>query len=161
MFLTLLSFVKFTGPSDEQKEYERFSKELKVLLAPLHQLIAMAPTDKPEDIELLGDNLSKEIRKFLEDNSDFFSDEASAHQSNKFISHKDNTINQLDTLKKQLRKDAFGENGSEEKRREFYQCIQAISELKKREKRKEEENTTAHHKKVFHKNRYKSDFWTF
>merc|ERR1712129_506271 len=120
MFLSLLSFVKFTGPSDEKAEYARFSKELKARLAPLHQLIAMAPIDKPEDIELLGDNLSKEIRKFLEDDSDFFSDEASTPQRNKFISHKDNTITQLETLKKQLRKDAFGENGSEQKRREFY-----------------------------------------
>ena len=52
---------------------------------------------------------------------------------------------------KQLRKVDFGENGSEEKRKEFYQCIKAISELKKREKRKQNEKMTAHHEKEFHK----------
>ena len=32
-------------------------------------------------------------------------------------------------IKKKLRSEAFGLEGSEEKREEFYQCIQAIGEL--------------------------------
>ena len=51
--------------------------------------------------------------------------------------------------------EAFGAEGTEAKRKEFYQCIQAINELKKREKLKQEAKTTAFHEKQFHKNRYK------
>ena len=95
------------------------------------------------------------IRQFFEENSAFFEAEASTSTSNKFISHKNSTIAQLEIIKKKLRAEAFGEHGSEEKRKEFYECIQAISELKKREKKKQEEKTTVFHQKQFHKNRYK------
>ena len=66
-----------------------------------------------------------------------------------------NTIKELEVLKVKLRAEAFGPNGSEQKRKDFYQCIQAISELKRREKRKQEEKNTAFHEKQFHRNRYK------
>ena len=49
----------------------------------------------------------------------------------------------------------YFKNGSELKQKDFYQCIQAIGELKKREKRKQEEKNTAFHEKQFHRNRYK------
>ena len=155
LFLSLLSFVKFFGPSDEKKELTRLSHALKDRLAPLHQDIGRASTDFPEYIETLSDRLSKEIRDFLVEHSEFFADEASTSSSNKFLSHKNSTITQLEVLKKKLRSEAFGPEGSEEKRKEFYQCIQAISELKKGEKLKQEAKTTAFYEKQFNRNRYK------
>ena len=154
-FLSLLSFVKFFGPSNEKSEWTRLSQALKVRLAPLHQYIGRASPDFPEYIETLGDRLSQEIRDFLVEHSEFFADEASTSSSNKFLSHKNHTITQLEVIKKKLRSEAFGPEGSEEKRKEFYQCIQAISELKKREKIKQDAKTTAFHEKQFNKNRYK------
>ena len=65
------------------------------------------------------------------------------------VAHKNSTISQLEDQKKKLRAAAFGPNGSEEKRKEFYQCLQAIGELKKREKKKQEAKTTLYHEKQF------------
>ena len=155
VFLSLLSFLKFTGPSEETKEWERHSMALRALLAPLHQEIARANTNFPEYIETLGNTLTEVIREYFVVNCDFFVDEASNHSSNKFVTHKNHTITQLEGLKKTLRKEAFGPTGSEDKRKEFYQCIQAISELKKREKKKQEAKTTLFHEKQFNKNKYK------
>ena len=137
LFLTILSFINFFGPNSEKNEWNRLSQNLKVRLAPLHQDIARASTNHPEYIETLGDRLSSEIRDFLVENSDFFVDEPPTSSSNKFLLHKNSTITQLEIIKKKLRSEAFGLEGSEEKQREFYQCIQAISELKKREKQKQ------------------------
>ena len=117
------------GPSNEKKEWTRLSETLKARLAPFHQDIGRANTDNPEHIETLGDRLSSEIRDFLVENSDFFADEASTSSPNKFISQKNSTITQLEALKKKLQMEAFGAEGTEAKRKEFYQCIQAIGEL--------------------------------
>ena len=101
-FLSLLAFVKFTGPSQvEKKEWERQNQALKAQLQPLHQEIDRAPTDQPEYIATLGDSLTSVIRKFFVDNSDFFEDEAPTLSSNKFISNKSSNITQLKIIKKE------------------------------------------------------------
>ena len=82
LFLSLLSFVKFFGPSNEKKEWTRLSRALKERLAPLHQDIGRASTDFPEYTETLGDRLSKEIKDFLLEHIEFFAGEASTSSSN-------------------------------------------------------------------------------
>ena len=156
IFLYLLSFVKFTGPTDAGKsDWEQLNKALKPRLAPLHYEISQCDPNNTEQVEQLGDSLSLVIREFFVEHEDFFLDEAAKVPGKKYISHNDQTIAQLEEKKKKLRREAFGKDGSEEKRKEFYQCIQAISELKQREKRKQDLKSTAHHEKQFHKNRYR------
>ena len=155
-FLSLLSFIKFTGPDNvEKKEWKRHDQVLKVRLAQLHNDIAHAPVDNVAYIEALGDTLTSEICQLFLENIEFFESDYSSSSSNKFIAHKNSTISQLEDQKKKLRAAAFGPNGSEEKRKEFYQCLQAIGELKKREKKKQEAKTTLYHEKQFFRNRYK------
>ena len=156
VFLSLLSFVKFTGPNDTEKsEWMRLSKDLKVRLAPLHSEIARCATDNFVKVEELGNTLTESIRQFLEEHSDFFLDEASKVPGKKYVSHNNRSIAQLEVLKKQLRREAFGPEGSEDKRKEFYLCLQAISELKQKEKRKQELKTVTYNERQFHKNRYR------
>ena len=101
MFLSLLSFAKFTGPANvEKKEWDRQNQALKANLAPLHQEIANAPTNNSEYIETLDDRLTSVIRQFFEENSAFFEAEASTSTLNKFISHKNSTMAQLENIKK-------------------------------------------------------------
>ena len=76
-FLSLLSFIKFTGPdSVEKKEWSRHDQALKVKLAPLHHDIAHAPSDNPTYIEALGDLLTSEIRQYFLENGEFFESDA-------------------------------------------------------------------------------------
>ena len=77
IFLYLLSFVKFTGPTEAgQSDWEQLNKALKPRLAPLHQQIAQCDQDHPDDVEQLGDSLSVLIREFFVEHEDFFLDEA-------------------------------------------------------------------------------------
>ena len=121
---------------------------------PIHQEIASIATNNSEQIEILGDTLTTQILQFFEEHSAFFLDEAAKVPGKTYISHNNSTITQLEDLKKSLRAEAFGPEGSEDKRKQFYQCLQAISELKQKEKRKQELKTTSFHEKQFHKNRY-------
>ena len=156
IFLYLLSFVKFTGPTEaSQSDWQRLNQALKPRLALLHQQIAQCDQNHPDDVEQLGDSLSLVIREFFVEHEDFFLDEAAKVPGKKYVSHSNQTITQLDEKKKILRREAFGANGSEEKRKEFYLCIQAISELKQIEKKKQELKSTAYHEKQFHRNRYR------
>ena len=145
IFLSLLSFVKFTGPTEARhSDWERLNKALKPRLAPLHQQIAQCDQEHPDDVEQLGDCLSLVIREFFVEHEDFFLDEAAKVPGKKYVSHNNQTITQLDEKKKILRCEAFGADGSEEKRKEFYLCLQAISELKAIEKKKQELKSTAY-----------------
>ena len=92
---------------------------------------------------------------FFVANSAFFEHEAAKSPSREYVNHKNSTIAQLEAKKKVLRREAFGEEGSEEKRRESYSTIKAIGELKQIEKRKQENKTTVFQENQFHKNRYK------
>ena len=102
-FLSLLSFIKFTGPDNvEKKEWKRHDQVLKVRLAQLHNDIAHAPVDNVAYIEALGDTLTSEIRQFFVENIEFFESDSSSPSSNKFIAHKNSTISQLEDQKKKL-----------------------------------------------------------
>ena len=121
IFLTLLSFVKFTGPTDvENNVWQRLSQDLKTRLAPLHQEIARIATNNTEQIEILGDTLTTQIRQFFEEHSAFFLDEVTKVPGKTYISHNNSTITQLEDLKKSMRAEAFGPEGSEDKRKQFY-----------------------------------------
>ena len=76
--------------------------------------------------------------RVLVQHEEFFLDEAAKAPGKKYVAHNNQTITQLEEKKKALRREAFGAGGSEEKRKEFYLCLQAISELKQIEKRKQE-----------------------
>ena len=94
-FLSLLSFIKFTGPDNfEKKEWKRHDQVLKVRLAQLHNDIAHAPVDNIAYIEALVDTLTSEIRQFFLENIEFFESDSSSSSSNKFIAHKNSTISQ-------------------------------------------------------------------
>ena len=156
IFLYLLSFVKFTGPTDASKsDWEKLNQALKPRLAQLHQQAAHCDPNHPDEVEQLGDSLSLVIREFFVEHEDFFLDEASKVPGKKYVAHNNQTIAQLDERKKILRREAFGAEGSEEKRKEFYLCIQAISEMKQIEKKKQELKSTAYHEKQFHRSRYR------
>ena len=88
-------------------------------------------------------------------NNAFFEHKAAKVPSKEYVSHKNSTIAQVEATKKQLRQEAFGEEGSEEKRKEFYDCLKALGELKEIEKRKQLNKTAAYQEKQFHKNRYR------
>ena len=58
--------------------------------------------------------------------------------SEKYVKHQNKTISELEALKKVLRKEAFKEGAGEDKRKEFYDTIKAISDLKAKEKHKQD-----------------------
>ena len=106
IFLYLLSFVKFTGPTEAGKsDWEQINKALKPRLAPLHYEISQCDPNNPDKVEELGDSLSLVLREFFVEHEDFFLDEAAKVPGKKYISHNDQTIAQLEEKKKKLRLD--------------------------------------------------------
>ena len=149
VFLTLALFLKYVVPSFvENSEYKRLDAELKPRLAPLHHLISMC--ENPEDLKLLGDKVSIELSTFCSEHRELFEDNVK-NPSKKFVSHQNKTIAELEALKKVLRKEAFKEGAGEEKRKEFYDTIKAISDLKAKEKFKQDQKTGAFQEKQFKK----------
>ena len=145
IFLSLLTFVKFVSPPGVAKsEFDRLDNELKIKFAPLHREISQAPIENPGLIQQLGDQLTCELRDFFVKHNAFFEHEAAKVPSKEYVSHKNSTIAQVEATKKQLRQEAFGEEGSEEKRKEFYDCLKALGELKEIEKRKQLNKTVAY-----------------
>ena len=118
IFLSILSFVKFSAPPNvEKQEWDRLNAELKSQLAPLHHAISTASA---AEIPALGDSLTLQLRDFCVANSDFFEDESAKNPTKEYVSHPNKTITELEVLKKTLRKEAFGDQGTPEKRKEFY-----------------------------------------
>ena len=153
IFLSLLSFVRYTTPpSVDKSEWTRLNCLLKQRLAPLHFEIGRC-TD-PEDLGKLGDQLSVEVANFCIENKELFEEELKS-TSKAFVPHDNRTIAQLETLKKHLRKEAFREGANPEKKKEFHNCLKAISELKKREKHLNDIKTGAFQEQKFHKNKFK------
>ena len=128
VFLTLALFLKYVVPSFvENSEYKRLDTELKTRLAPLHHLISQC--DNPEDLKLLGNRVSIEISTFCSEHKELFEENVAKNPSKKFVNHQNKTIAELEALKKVLRKEAFKAGAGEEKRKEFYDTIKAISDL--------------------------------
>ena len=125
-FLYLLSFVKFTVPTEAGKsDWEQINKALKPRLAPLHYEISQCDPNEPEQVEQLGDSLSVVMREFFVEHEDFFLDEAAKVPGKKYVSHNDQTITQLEEKKKKLRFENFGPKDLKGKK-ELCQCLQAI-----------------------------------
>ena len=119
ILLSILSFVKFSAPpapNVEKQDWDRLNAELKSQLAPLHHAISTASA---VEIPALGDSLTLQLRDFLVANSDFFEDESSKNPTKEYVSHPNETITELEVLKKTLRKEAFGNQGTPDKRKEF------------------------------------------
>ena len=151
IFLTLLTFFRFSSPSLEDREWKRLNSELKQKLAPLHFLLSSC--SDPSDLSLLGDKVSVEISSFCIENKELFAEEVKKPQE--YVSHENKTISQLEKYKKELRKEAFRAGADPEKRRVFHQACKAVSELKKREKKRQDEKTAAFQEAKFNKHRYK------
>ena len=153
IFLTLVTFLKFVIPSlVENSEIKRLDNELKQRLAPLHHLISRS-TD-PEDVQTLGNRVSIIISTFCSENRELFEENDTQH-STKFVKHQNKTIAELENIKKTLRKEAFREGAGPDKRKEFYETIKAISDLKAKEKFKQDLKTGAYQEKQFNKNKFK------
>ena len=152
-FLSLLTFVRFTTPSAvENSEWKKLDKELKQRLAPVHHLIGQC--SDPEDLKLLGNRISIEIATFCLENKELF-EEKVEKDSEKFVQHPNKTISELEALKKVLKKEAFKEGAGPEKRKEFYDTLKAISDLKAKEKFKQDLKTGAFQEKKFNQNKFK------
>ena len=152
-FLSLLTFPRFTTPSEvENSEWKRLDKELKLRLAPIHHLIGQC--SDPEDLKVLGNRVSIEIATFCLENKELF-EEKVEKDSEKFVQHPNKTISELDILKKVLKKEAFKEGAGPEKRKEFYDTLKAISDLKAKEKFKQDLKTGAFQEKKFNQNKFK------
>ena len=130
LFITLSTFIKFITPTIEKSEWTRLNNELKSKLTPLHFHISRS--NHQEDLKVLGNQVTIIIREFLIEHKELFEDEnSSAETSTSFRKHKNKTLNELEDLKKKLRKEAFGPEGNEEKKKKFYECLKAISNLRK------------------------------
>ena len=152
-FLSLLTFVRFTTPSAvENSEWKKLDKELKQRLAPVHHLLGQC--SDPEDLKLLGNRISIEIATFCLENKELF-EEKVEKDSEKFVQHPNKTISELEALKKVLKKEAFKEGAGPEKRKEFYDTLKAISDLKAKEKFKQDLKTGAFQEKKFNQNKFK------
>ena len=135
IFLTLLTFLKFTAPSNvESAEWKRLNTNLKSILYPLHHHIARC--NNSEDLKILGDQATELTVKFCLENQELLLDNPNPSTS-KFKSHPNKTIAELEVTKKQLRKEAFKPCADPEKRKLFHQCCKTVSDLKKREKIKQ------------------------
>ncbi len=153
IFLSLLTFFRFSTPSSvENSEWKRLDKELKQRLAPLHHLISRC--SNPDDLKTLGNQISIEISTFCNENKELFAENLNSH-SEKFVSHQNKTIAELELRKKELRKEAFKVDAGPDKRKEFYDTIKAISDLKAKEKYKQDLKTGAFQEKQFNKNKFK------
>ena len=130
IFLSLITFLKYTAPSHVDKsEWEKLNSDLKKKLYPLHLLIGQC--NDPADLQVLGEKVSLEIFQFCSAHSELFLQEEQDRPREKFVSHTNKTVSQLEALKKTLRKEAFKNCGDVEKRKAFHECIMALSELKK------------------------------
>ena len=145
IFLTLASIIRFSAPQIEKSEWHNLDQKLKTKLQPFHHHISRA--NNPHDIGALGDQATVVIRDFLLEHSELFEDEAK--ETAKFRKHSSKTLNELEDLKKKLRKEAFGNEGNEEKKKKFYECLKALSHLKKAEKKKDDQKTTLHQEKLY------------
>ena len=152
-FLSLLTFFRFSTPSAvENSEWKRLDKELKQRLASLHHLIAQC--SDPEDLNILGNRVSIEIATFCVENKELFEENVKP-DSQKFAQHPNKTISELDALKKVLKKEAFKQGAGADKRKEYYDILKAISDLKAREKHKQDIKTGAFQEKKFNQNKFK------
>ena len=95
-----------------KSEWDRLDSELKLKLSPLHRDIAQASIENPGLIQQLGDRLTCEMREFFVKHGDFFEHEGAKNPSKEYVSHKNSTIAQVEARKKELRQEAFGEEGS-------------------------------------------------
>ena len=152
-FLSLLTFFRFSTPSAvENSEWKRLDKELKQRLASLHHLIAQC--SDPEDLNILGNRVSIEIATFCVENKELFEENVKP-DSQKFAQHPNKTISELDALKKVLKKEAFKQGAGADKRKEYYDILKAISDLKAREKYKQDLKTGAFQEQKFNQNKFK------
>ena len=134
IFLTLLTFLKFTAPSNvESAEWKRPNTNLKSILYPLHHHIARC--NNSEDLKILGDQATELTVKFCLENQELLLDDPNPSTS-KFKSHPNKTIAELEATKKQLQKEAFKPCADPEKKL-FHQFCKTVSDLKKREKIKQ------------------------
>ena len=150
LLLSLTTIIRFATPTIEKSEWKELSDSLKQKLSPLHHHISRC--NNPDDLKVLGDHCTCVIREFLIEHPELFEDDTKQHS--KFQKHSDKTLKELQTLKKKLRKEAFGNGGSPDKIRQFHECLKAISDYKKREKKKTESKTTLFQEKLFNKNRW-------
>ena len=105
IFLSLIT-VKFITPSNVDKtEWERLNNNLKLRLAPLH--LQIGSCNDPVQIQVLGDQVSLEIARFCSEHSELFLQEEQNSPREKFITHSNKTVAQLEALKKSLRKEAL------------------------------------------------------
>ena len=103
IYLYLLSFVKFPGPTEASKsDWEKLNQALKPRLAQLHQQAAHCDPNHPDEVEQLGDSLSLVIREFFVEHEDFFLDEAAKVPGKKYVAHNNQTIAQLEEKKKRF-----------------------------------------------------------
>ena len=96
--------IRFSAPTIEKSEWKELSDTLKSKLAPLHHHISRC--NNPDDLKVLGDHCTHVIRDFLCDHSELFQEDPKPHS--KFQKHANNTLKELETRKKALRKEAFG-----------------------------------------------------
>ena len=97
IFLTLLTFLKFTAPSNvESAEWKRLNTNLKSILYPLHHHIARC--NNFEDLKILGDQATELTVKFCLENQELLLDYPNP-STNKFKSHPNKTIAELEATK--------------------------------------------------------------
>ena len=119
VFLLLTSIIKFVTPTAERDEWKELNDELNLLLSPYHHHLSRC--NNPEDAAHLGDQITIVIRDFLLSKPELFVDEKS--NSEFFKKHQSKPLEQLKKLKNDLRRRAFGKNGTEEDRKQFREAV--------------------------------------
>ena len=148
---TLTTLFRYTAPTLGKPEWIDLDKTLKRRLSPLHHHISLC--ENPADLAILGDLCTLEIRNFLEEHKDLFTDEDTRKKP--YVPPQNKTLAELQNLKKVLRKKAFSVDGTQEERKQFHECLRAISYFKRQLSEKAKQKTSLHQEKQFNKNRWK------
>ena len=144
--LTLMmavTFLKFTLPVKSKEEWIACNSELKILLDPIHHDLA---TDVISPSEA-GDKIGLTIQNFLLSKPEFNEE----RKSSTYIKHDSKALNQVKTIKNQLRKSARNSQDPEE-RKQFYQAIRAHSYLNKQQRKKDKDKSAAWQESIYRKN---------
>ena len=150
ILLSITTLLRYVVPSVEKDEISRLDSELRKKLNPLHSKISTC--SDPKSLSMLGNQLSLEILEFMKSNHNLFND--MKPQKEPFIQHNSQSLKQLNERKKILRKKAFSQGSTVTDRRNFHDCLKAISEFKKILKKREQSKTTLHQEKMYFKNKW-------
>ena len=144
--LCIVSCWKFTIPTFSQTEWSEHNRALSDLLGPLHHELAQKAISPKDAAQSFTDTLTQ----YFSSHDEFI--EKKLNQS--YIEHEPRTVAQAKKAKNQLRRKAYGKNGTVQDRKAFHDAVRAVSHFTKEHKKSQKQKSAALHEKKYKENFY-------